>query len=54
MGLGDLVYYILYYTGIHWLVKQINPDCGCDERRSRWNVYKLWRRKQKENEIDLL
>lgn len=41
MKLGDLVYYITYYTGIHWLVKKIskalNKDCGCDKRRDEWN-----------------
>ena len=39
--LGDLVYYITYYTGIHWLVKKISKalgkDCGCDKRRDEWN-----------------
>ena len=38
MRLGDLVYYITYYTGIHWLVKKIRGDrCGCDQRRDDWN-----------------
>ncbi len=38
MRLGDLVYYITYYTGIHWLVKKIWGDrCGCDQRRDDWN-----------------
>jgi hypothetical protein len=30
MRLGDLVYYITYYTGIRWVVKKIwGEDCGC-------------------------
>jgi hypothetical protein len=41
MRLGDLVYYITKYTGIRWVVKKIwGDDCGCDERRIRWN--KKW------------
>ena len=45
MKLGDLVYYITYYTGIHFLVKKISKllgfDCGCDERRESWNKYQF-------------
>ena len=38
MRLGDLVYYITYYTGIRWVVKKIlGADCGCNERRDKWN-----------------
>jgi hypothetical protein len=38
MRLGDLVYYITYYTGIRWVVKKIwGEDCGCDQRREDWN-----------------
>tara|TARA_A200000159_G_C7258747_1_gene312096 strand:- start:398 stop:538 length:141 start_codon:yes stop_codon:yes gene_type:complete len=38
MKLGDLVYYITYYTGIRWVVKKIwAEDCGCDKRRDDWN-----------------
>jgi len=38
MRLGDLVYYITYYTGIRWIVKKIwGEDCGCDQRREDWN-----------------
>jgi len=41
MRLGDFVYTIAYYTGIHWLVKKISKllkkDCGCDKRRDKWN-----------------
>ena len=41
MKLGDLIYYITYYTGIHWLVKKVSKllgkDCGCDKRRKDLN-----------------
>lgn len=41
IGIGDLVYYFTYYTGIHCLVKKISKllgkDCGCDKRREDWN-----------------
>ena len=47
MKLGDLVYYITYYTGINWLVKKISKllkkDCGCTERRDSWNDIELWK-----------
>lgn len=45
MRLGDLVYYITYYTGISWFVKFISKklgiDCGCDKRRDEWNNLKI-------------
>ena len=41
MRLGDLVYYITKYTGIRYIWKKLYPDCGCDERRIRWN--KKWK-----------
>ncbi len=41
MRLGDIVYYITKYTGIRWVVKSVSKllgvDCGCDERREKWN-----------------
>jgi hypothetical protein len=41
MKLGDLVYYVTKYSGIRWLVKLVSYylgfDCGCDERREKWN-----------------
>jgi hypothetical protein len=42
MKLGDLIYYITYYTGIRWLWKKINPNCGCDKRREKMNNINLW------------
>lgn len=37
MKLGDIVYYITKYTGIRYIYKKLYPDCGCDERRKKWN-----------------
>jgi hypothetical protein len=40
MRLGDLVYYITYYTGIRWIVKKIWGDgCGCDKRQEQLNEW---------------
>ena len=40
MKLGDLVYYITYYTGIRWVVKKIwGEDCGCEERQRKMNEW---------------
>tara|TARA_A100001201_G_scaffold143339_2_gene144567 strand:+ start:31 stop:204 length:174 start_codon:yes stop_codon:yes gene_type:complete len=36
-GLGDLIYFITKYTGIRWIWKKINPDCGCEERQEKFN-----------------
>ena len=40
-GLGDLIYYILKYTGIHWLVHKYGSytgfECGCKNRRKTLN-----------------
>ena len=46
MRLGDFIYYITYYTGINWLVKNIikllKKDCGCDKRMDYCNDIELW------------
>ena len=55
MKLGDLVYYITYYTGIRWIVKKISKalgkDCGCDKRRDEWNDIDLdlWKQNTENN-----
>ena len=52
MKLGDLVYYITYYTGIRWIVKKIwGKDCGCDKRRDEWNDIDLdlWKQNTENN-----
>lgn len=41
MGLGDIVYYFTKYTGLRWIWKRLNPDCGCDRRREEWNEIKI-------------
>jgi hypothetical protein len=47
MKLGDLIYYITKYTGIKWIVKKYHKirgtECGCDERRKKWNEIKIKR-----------
>ena len=47
MKLGNLIYTMTYYTGIHWLVKTISKllkkPCGCDKRRDSWNDIELWK-----------
>ena len=41
MKVGSIVAVITKYTGIHWIVKKISnllgKDCGCDERKERWD-----------------
>ncbi len=46
IGLGDLIYYITKNTGIHWMTKKISKllgfeNCGCDERRKKFNQIKI-------------
>ena len=47
MGLGDLVEVITRYTGLKWLTKKVSGyfgfDCGCDERKEKWNDIKFKR-----------
>ena len=45
MKLGNLVYYITYYTGVRWVWKKINTNCECDKRRKEWNdiALDLWK-----------
>lgn len=42
MRLGNLIEYITTYTGIKYIYKKINPDCGCERRKKKLNKYKLW------------
>ena len=43
MRLGDFIYYLTKYTGIRWIVKKIwGNDCGCDQRRNKYNDIELW------------
>ena len=43
IGIGDIVYFFTYVTGVAWLVGRLarGKSCGCQGRRSRWNVYRL-------------
>ena len=43
MKLGDFIYYFTKYIGIRWVVKKIwGNDCGCDQRRDKYNDIDLW------------
>lgn len=47
VGLGDVVEKITEATGIKKLVKAIvGDDCGCDERKEKFNKAKNWRVKR--------
>ena len=47
VGLGDVVEKITEATGIKKLVKAIaGDDCGCDERKEKFNRAKNWRTKK--------
>lgn len=41
VGLGDTIHKLTKYTGIQPIVKKINPNCGCEERRAKLNDPKL-------------
>ena len=45
VGVGDIVDTITEKTGIKKLVKKIvGDDCGCDERKERWNKINLFKK----------
>ena len=45
-GLGDVVAKVTKTTGIDAVVKFIaGEDCGCDERRDKWNKIPMFKRK---------
>tara|TARA_R100000656_G_scaffold105466_1_gene77610 strand:- start:495 stop:1001 length:507 start_codon:yes stop_codon:yes gene_type:complete len=47
VGLGDVVEKVTEATGIKKLVKAIvGDDCGCDERKEKFNKAKNWRAKR--------
>jgi len=37
-GVGDIIAFILKWTGIKYIVKLINPNCNCDQRQEKINV----------------
>ena len=45
VGLGDVVEKITKVTGIKKVVESITDDCGCDERKEKFNKISLWKRK---------
>ena len=48
VGLGDVVEKITEATGIKKVVEavaeKLDADCGCDDRKEKFNKLKLWRR----------
>jgi hypothetical protein len=43
--LGDRLEFIFKWTGIKWLVKQLYPNCNCDNRKDILNgEYKIKRK----------
>jgi hypothetical protein len=46
VGLGDVVEKITEATGIKKVVESITDDCGCDERKEKFNKIPLWRRRK--------
>lgn len=46
VGLGDVVEKIAEVTGIKKVVEAITDDCGCDERKERFNKIPVWSRRK--------
>jgi hypothetical protein len=46
VGLGDIVAKITEVTGIKKLVEAITDDCGCDERKEKFNKIPVWSRRK--------
>ena len=46
VGLGDIVAKITEVTGIKKLVESITDDCGCDERKEKFNKIPVWSRRK--------
>ena len=44
-GLGDVVDKITKVTGIKKVVEALTDDCGCDERKEKFNKLFTWKRK---------
>lgn len=46
VGLGDVIEKVAKATGIDKVVKAVaGEDCGCDERKERFNNISLWRKR---------
>ena len=46
IGLGDVVAKITEVTGIKKVVEAITDDCGCDERKEKFNKIPVWSRRK--------
>ena len=46
IGLGDVVEKIAKATGIKKVVDALVDDCGCDERKKKFNKIPLWKRRK--------
>jgi hypothetical protein len=44
LGWGDRLEFVFKWSGIKWLVKKINPNCNCDERKKKMNEFKFKRK----------
>jgi hypothetical protein len=44
LGWGDRLEFLFKWSGIKWLVKKINPNCNCDERKEKMNEFKFKRK----------
>ncbi len=46
MKLGNFMELITTYTGIKWVVKNVSKllgkDCGCEDRKNKYNDVELW------------
>ena len=52
MKLGNVIEFIAKYTGLRWFVRLFIEECGCKERKDRWNNWKFknpFKRKPKKN-----
>lgn len=48
-GLGDTVARFTKSTGIHKLMKSVNPDCGCESRQEKLNQLVPYGRSNQKN-----
>ena len=46
VGLGDVVEKIAKVTGINKVVDALVDDCGCDDRKEKFNKIPLWKRRK--------
>jgi len=41
LKLGNRLELVFKWVGIKWLVKKLNPDCKCGERREKLNNFQI-------------